>query len=151
MKKFFLIMVCLVVFSGCGANGGDPPPGTPVTVFLPLTSVTGGGPSTDRQSLQVTVGTSDVPVIDAAVTLTGGFTTAPTDAMLTANGLSLDNVVTLCDGTPLVGGQVQLPTTNDLGQTSACIQYAEGNGLSYTFQFTVYSGSESATATLSVQ
>jgi hypothetical protein len=158
MKKYFFMLLCLIVFSGCGANGGSPPPGTPVAVLLERPTVTNDGALSpnDRQNLQVTVGTASVPVIDAKVTLTGGFTVAPTAAMLTAAGLNLSDVVKLCDGTPLVdnsGGesQITLPTTNDLGQTSACIQFADGGGLAYTFQFTAYSGSGSDTATLAVQ
>ncbi len=158
MKKYLFMMLCLIVFSGCGANGGSPPPGTPVAVTLENPGPSNPGPfsSGNTQNLQVTVGTVSVPVTDAKVTLTGAFTVAPTEAMLTDNGLNLSDVVKLCDGTPLVdnsGGesQITLPTTNDLGQSSACIQFADGGGLAYTFQFTAYSGSGSSTATLAVQ
>lgn len=147
MKKYILLLLCLIALSGCGAGGGSAPPGSTITIATPDT-VTNTNPTIEQgnQSLQIIVKDSNGNgVKNAKISIKFVYTTTPDQNIIS----DLSSIVTLCDGTYIVNTVVDRET-DDWGGYNLCISYQNGGGLSYSGTINVYSGDQVATATFIV-
>lgn len=148
MKRYLILLVCLVAVAGCGAGGGSVPPGSSINL-TDLVSVTNDNPDvrTDSQTTQITVKDLDGNgVINGKLAIKFVFTEFPSASIIA----DPSTAITMCDGTRIVNTTVE-KETDDFGVYYLCLMYKNGGGLSYSGEVQVYSGDQLATTSLSVQ
>jgi hypothetical protein len=136
MKKYLLMMLCLVVFSGCGANGGSAPPSSTLSI-QPSAFSEGAGGNTDLTvgSESFTVQALDnngKPLGKLPISFKITFTTDPSFPVSCNPALTASDIVTLDNGQKIYNTLANGETQADTGQYSINLKFLKGCGLSYT-------------------
>ena len=147
MKNYIMLLLCVIVLSGCGARGGSAPPGSTIAIATPA-AVINANPDfrADSQTLPITIKSATATGVgNASVSIEFVFTTLPDQNLIS----DLSSIVTLCDGTHILNTPVEM-TTDDWGVYNLCILYQDGGGLNYIGNINVFSGDQTVTTTLTV-
>jgi hypothetical protein len=148
MKKYILLLLCVLLFSGCGARGGSAPPGSSITIgsFDGVTD-TNTAKQLNSETVQVVVTDSKGNgVNNAKIDISFNYTTSP-DKTIAGD---ITSIVTLCGGTQIVNSTVEAKT-DDWGVYYLCLEYQSGGGLVYAGNVKVASGDQSVSTGLAVQ
>jgi hypothetical protein len=154
MKKYILFFLTILVFSGCGAGHGPAPFGS-TAIFNP-SSISVTGNAVDPVGFAPAIITATVKdangkeLYNARLHFIFSFSTSPSETVLSDNGLTLMDLVTLNDGTTLVNEYLQ--DTNTSGNAVLNMRILAGGGLAYSGNLLVYdsAGKLLATAVITV-
>ncbi|MFI5293915.1 MAG: hypothetical protein ACHQ0Y_02695 [Thermodesulfovibrionales bacterium] len=157
MKNHIMLLLCVIVLSGCGARGGSAPPGSTITIGS-FDSVTNANTTKQRdsQTVQVIIKSGGNGVNNANIDISFDYTSPPVKTVTNPDGSTTRtfpdpaSVVTLCGGAQILNATVQAKT-DDWGVYYLCIEYDNGGGLAYAGNVKVLSGDQSVSTALTVQ
>ena len=149
MKNYIMLLLCVIVLSGCGARGGSAPPGSTISIVGSFDGVTNANTTKQRdsQTVQVVIqSSSGVGVNNAKIDISFDYTIKPDQTLAP----DITSLVTLCGGAQIVNATVEAKT-DDWGVYYLCLEYENGGGLGYAGNVRITSGDQSASTALTVQ